>query len=339
MQPPKPKLLDQVRAKLALQHKAPATAQSYCQWIKRYILFHQKRHPRTMGSAEIELFLSHLATVERVNATTQNQALCALIYLYREVLGIDFSDEIDAVRAKTRKRLPVVLSADEASAIVNFTRQNNARVGLMVALMLGSGLRIKECLKLRIKDLEFSRQRLRVHDSKSRRDRESILPGSLEQELQAQIKRVEKLHQSELNAGGGSVILPAALGRKYPKAHLQLGWQFVFPSKREFENPQSGQLGRGYRSAGPINTAIAHAANAAHIRKRVTAHTLRHTFATQLLENGTDIRTIQTLLGHTNLNTTMIYTHVANTSLNDVISPLDRLMSDEHEQDKEEGKT
>jgi integron integrase len=317
------KLLDQVRGAIQRKHYSLSTEQTYVSWIKRYILFHKKRHPKEMGSAEIEAFLTHLAVDQNVAASTQNQALSALLFLYREVLKQELDGPIDALRAKRPKRLPVVLTREETLKIIGYLSGMHR---LMAKLLYGSGLRLMECLRLRVKDLDFAQHQIIVRDGKGMEDRITMLPDSLVPSLQEHLQRVKRLHEQDLAAGYGSVYLPFALERKYRDASQEWGWQYVFPSSRLSQDPRSGITRRHHMHQSSLQKAIKKAVQLAGIDKPVGPHTFRHCFATHLLENGYDIRTVQELLGHKDVKTTMIYTHVLNRGGIAVRSPLDELV-------------
>jgi len=313
-------LLDQVRERVRLKHYSIRTEQAYVSWIKRFILFHQKRHPREMGRGEIEAFLSHLAVVRKVSSSTQNQAFNALLFLYNHVLNKSLDDGINAVRAKRSTRLPEVMTHQEALKLIERLAGTQR---LMAQLLYGSGLRLMECVRLRIKDVDFNRNHIVVRDGKGRKDRVTVLPETLKVALRDHLKRVKRLHQDDLAKGYGSVCLPDAPGRKYPNASREWGWQYVFPSKGLSTDPRSGKLRRHHIHENNLQKAVKYAAQMARIGRRVSCHTFRHSFATGLLEAGYDIRTVQELLGHKNVNTTMIYTHVLNRGAKAVRSPLD----------------
>ena len=316
-----PRLLDQVRARLRLKHYSLRTEQAYVGWIRRFILASGKRHPRDMGVTEVEAFLSRLATVGQVAAGTQNQALSALLFLYREVLSIDLPWMETVVRAKRPQRVPVVLSRDEVTRLLAAMEGRHA---LMASLLYGSGMRLMECVRLRVKDIDFGRKEICVRDGKGGKDRHVPLPQRLRDGLRAQLQRVVLIHQQDLAAGLGSVWLPYALARKYPAASRETGWQYVFPSDRLARDPRSGELRRHHLDEAGLQRAVRTARFTAGIVKPATCHTLRHSFATHLLEAGQDIRTIQELLGHKDVATTQIYTHVLNRGGHGVLSPLDR---------------
>jgi len=314
-------LLDQVRARLRLKHYSLRTEQAYVGWIRRFILANDKRHPRDMGIAEVEGFLSALATERQVAAGTQNQALSALLFLYREVLSIELPWMETVVRAKRPQRVPVVLSRDEVTRMLAMM---DGCFALMASLLYGSGMRLMECVRLRVKDVDFGLNQICVRDGKGGKDRHVPLPQRLIAALTAQIERVRLIHQQDLVAGHGAVWLPYALARKYPSAPRESGWQYVFPSGRLSRDPRGGELRRHHLDEAGLQRAVRAARLRAGIVKPATCHTLRHSFATHLLEAGQDIRTIQELLGHKDVATTQIYTHVLNRGGLGVLSPLDR---------------
>jgi integron integrase len=303
--PPRPvKLLDRVREALRIKHYSLSTEESYVFWIRRFILFHGKRHPDSMGSAEIEAFLSHLAQHDQVAASTQNQALCALVFLYREVLHQELAGRIDALRARQPKRLPTVLTRDEVRSLLAQV-DGPPSLSLMVQVMYGSGLRLMECLRLRIKDLDFVQHQILVRGGKGNKDRVTTLPERLVTPLQDHLQWVKALHAEDLARGYGAVELPFALERKYPNAPREWAWQYVFPSRTMSVDPRSGVVRRHHASPDGPQRAVKAAARRAGITKPVGCHTLRHCFATHLLEAGYDLRTIQELLGHKDVKTTM----------------------------------
>ncbi|MEA5417278.1 integron integrase [Synechococcus sp. BA-132 BA5] len=314
-----PGLLQRYREELQLRHYARRTVKSYVLWLRRFLRFHGLRHPRTMGSAEVEAFLTHLAVEGQVSASTQNQALAALLFLYRELLDKDIELE-GVVRARTRQRLPVVLSREEVRAV---REQLEGTPGLVVGLLYGSGLRLIEALRLRVKDLDFERRELLVRDGKGGKDRVTLLPQSQIQALRHHLEQARKLHRLDLEAGWGQVLMPGALARKYPKADREWAWQWVFPQARRWRDPTSGQEGRHHLDPTVVQKAVKQAMAAAGVSKATSCPTFRHSFATHLLEGGQDIRTIQELLGHRDVNTTMIYTHVLNRGPLGVCSPAD----------------
>jgi len=317
-----PKLLDQVRRELRVLHYAYRTERTYLHWIKRYLHFHKMRHPREMGAPEIKHYISYLATDRNIAAATQNQALCALIFLYKRVLEIDVGELGDVTWVKRPPRLPDVLTVEE---IVELLSRLEGVQRLLGHLMYGTGMRVIEVLRLRVKDIDLVRGQILVRDSKGGKDRVAILPRILIADIEAQLDKTKQQHMNDLAAGYGSVGLPYALERKYPKSQWNWRWQYVFPSEKLSKDPVSGVTRRHHLYPNILQRAVREAARAAGINKHVKTHTLRHSFATHLLESGTDIRTIQDMLGHENLNTTMIYTHVVKNGPYGVTSPLDRL--------------
>ncbi|MBW4550785.1 MAG: integron integrase [Aphanocapsa sp. GSE-SYN-MK-11-07L] len=314
------KLLDQVRDAIRLKHYSYRTEQTYVDWIHRYILFHQKRHPKEMGAAEIEAFLTHLAVELKVAASTQNQALCALVFLYRHVLRQEIDLAIDAVRAKRSRYLPTVLTHEEAIAVIE---QLSGVYQIVAKLLYGSGLRLSEALQLRVKDLDFAHRQIVVRDGKGGNSRITLLPLSLIAPLTDHLRGIRRLHQQDLDQGFGSVYLPFALERKYPHADHEWIWQYIFPAERRSQDPRSGVIRRHHLDESGLQKAVKRAVHLAGIDKRVSCHTFRHSFATHLLQNHYDIRTVQELLGHKDVKTTMIYTHVLNQGGRGVLSPLD----------------
>jgi len=320
---PKPtgkKLLDVVRDTIRRKHYSIRTEEAYVNWIRRFILFHGKRHPKDMGAAEVEAFLTHLATEGHVSASTQNQAFSALLFLYRKVLHRELDAPVHALRAKESRHIPAVLTREEVRQVI---AQLSGVYQLQARLLYGSGLRLLECLRLRVKDIDFQRRAITVRDTKGNEDRITMLPDSVIEPLKEHLQRVKRLHEEDLAKGYGSVYLPDALDRKYPNAGREWIWQYVFPSDRLSTDPRSGVVRRHHLDASGLQKAVRAAARAAGINKRVTCHTFRHSFATHLLENGYDIRTVQELLGHKNVKTTMIYTHVLQRGGLAVRSPLD----------------
>ena len=318
-----PKLLDRIREAARVRHLSLRTEKAYVQWAKRYILFHGKKHPQEMGEAEINAFLTHLAVEGRVSASTQTQALCALLFLYRTVLSRDVGELEGLVRAKRRRKLPVVLSVEEVKRILAACAQGTER--LFLSLLYGTGMRLTEALRLRVKDIEFSYGQITVRDGKGAKDRVTMLPSSLEQDLKAHLKGVKRLHEADLAAGRGRVYLPYALARKYPRADSEWGWQYVFPAPGLSWDPRTGEHRRHHLHERALQRAFHDASRAAGVIKHATCHTLRHSFATHLLQSGYDIRTVQEILGHQSVKTTMIYTHVLNRGGRGVKSPLDAL--------------
>ena len=319
--PETPRLLVRVRDKIRLKHYSIRTEQAYTDWVRRFILFHEKRHPAEMGAAEVEKFLTHLAVKGKVAASTQNQAKSALLFLYREVLEIELPWLDDITKAKDGKRLPVVMTVQESMRLLD---EMEGTSGLIARLLYGSGMRIMEGVRLRVKDVEFSRRELIVREGKGNKDRVTMLPQSLVEPLQQHLKRVQTLHEKDLAAGFGDVYLPFALARKYPTAGREWHWQYVFPAAKRSIDPRSDVERRHHVTDQAVQRAVRQAARDAGINKPVTPHTLRHSFATHLLHSGYDIRTVQELLGHKDVQTTMIYTHVLNRGGRGVVSPLDR---------------
>lgn len=316
----KPRLLDQVRGKLRAKHYSYRTEQQYLGWIRRFILYHGKRHPREMSQREVEHFLSYLAAGRRVSASTQNQALSAILFLYRQVLEIELPWLENVVRAKRPVRVPVVLSPEEVADLLCHIDGCFRIIG---QLMYGSGLRLMETLRLRVKDMDFSYARIVVRDGKGRKDRVTVLPGTTMDPLRAHLRLVREQHESALRRGYAGVELPFALERKYPNANTDWGWQYVFPSARPSRDPRSGVLRRHHIHETSVQRTVRRAAREASIAKPVSPHTLRHCFATHLLERGYDIRTVQELMGHADVRTTQIYTHVMHKGASAVRSPLD----------------
>jgi integron integrase len=316
-----PKLLDQVRHSIRTKHYSIRTEEAYIRWIKEFILFHNKRHPSELAEVEVSKFLSHLAVDRKVAASTQNQALSAIVFLYREVLNkpLHWLDDLD--RAKRPAKLPVVLSREEVRAVL---AQLDGPNWLMASLLYGSGLRLMECVRLRVKDIDFSYDQIIVRDGKGSKDRVTILPTSLKPPLQRQMDKTRALHENDLKHGFGRVYLPYALEKKYLNANHQWGWQYVFAATRLSVDPCSGRMQRHHIAEDVLQKAVRSALGRAGISKPASCHTFRHSFATHLLEDGYDIRTVQELLGHNDVRTTMIYTHVLNRGGKGVRSPLDR---------------
>jgi len=319
--PSAPRLLDEVRRVLRLKHYSIRTETVYVAWVRRFILANGKRHPRDMGEAEVEGFLSGLAVQGKVAATTQNQALAALLFLYKQVLGIELPWMEGVVRAKRSQRVPTVLSRDEITRVL---ARMDGRPWLLASLLYGTGMRLMEALRLRIKDVDFGRNEITIRDGKGGKDRRTMLPRSLAEALLREIKRARLLHEADLAAGFGAVWLPHALARKYPNAPREIGWQYVFPAAQRSRDPRDGAERRHHFDDAMLSRALKTACRAADVAKPVSAHTLRHSFATHLLETGYDIRTVQELLGHKDVATTQIYTHVLNRGGHGVLSPLDR---------------
>ena len=320
--PPPPKLLDQVRDRLRAKHYSIRTETQYFQWIKRFILFHGKRHPREMGAVEVEAFLTHLAVEGRVAAATQNQALSALLFLYREVLNIDLPWLDKVVRAKQPQRLPVVLTRQEVTAILD--RMSGVH-DLMARLLYGTGMRLMECVRLRVKDVDFERAEIVVREGKGAKDRITMLPQALIGPLQDHLRWRRQLFADDKAKGRAAVYLPDALDKKYPNAVVDWLWQYIFPSGSYSIDPRSGEERRHHIDEKLLQRAVKKALQASGVAKLATPHTLRHSFATHLLQSGYDIRTVQELLGHADVATTMIYTHVLNKGGRGVTSPLDAM--------------
>ncbi len=317
----KPRLLDQLRDQIRLKHYSIRTERVYCEWVKQFIRFHNYRHPEEMGAAEVEAFLSDLAVHRNVAASTQNQALAALLFLYKQVLKLDLPWLGEVVRAKKPVRLPVVLTVTEVQQVLV---QLQGELWLAASLLYGSGMRLMEVLRLRVKDVDFARHEILVRDGKGMKDRVTLLPQRLFTPLKQHLQTVRAAHQQELAAGRGDVYLPFALAKKYPKAPTDWAWQYVFPAAGLSVDPRSGAVRRHHVDEKRLQRAFKAAIRAAENHKLATPHTLRHSFATHLLESGQDIRTVQELLGHADVKTTQIYTHVLNRGGLGVISPLDR---------------
>lgn len=314
-----PRLLDQVREQARVGHYSLRTEQSYVQWIRRFILFHGKRHPATMGAPEISQFLRYLAAERNISASTQNQALSALLFLYGKVLKKDI-DRVELDRIQKPKHIPEVLSRGEVQLVL---AQMDGTESLIARLLYGCGMRLMEGLRLRVKDVDFERNQIVVRDGKGHKDRVTMLPQSLKGELASHLQRVHVLWRQEVQAGVADVEMPYALATKYPNAQHEWIWQWVFPAPRVSRDPRSGAIRRHHWHEVNFQRALRRAVTSAGISRRVTVHTLRHSFATHLLESGTDIRTLQALLGHSDIHTTMIYTHVLRSGPAGVRSPLD----------------
>lgn len=315
-----PKLLDQMRDALRRMHYSERTEKTYLHWVRYYILFHKKRHPVEMGEQEIREFVSHLAVEKHVSASTQNQALSSVLFLYRHVLANPIDFPLDSLRALKPKRLPTVLTHDEVIRL--FTHLSGTNL-LMAQVLYGTGLRLTECLSLRVKDIDFAQNQILVRQGKGDKDRVTMLPISIKENLQKHLEKVKKLHQDDLLNDFGAAPLPNALDKKYPSASKEWKWQYVFPSTKISENNRTGDICRHHASPSTLQRAIRVAAKKAGINKLVGPHTFRHSFATYLLNNGYDIRTVQELLGHKDVKTTMIYTHVLQRGGLAVKSPLD----------------
>ena len=315
-------LRERVRRAIRLRHLSPRTEKAYWDWIVRYVIFHDKRHPEEMGAREITSFLSSLATDRKVSASTQNQALSALIFLYRKALEIEIEGLDGLVRARRKRSLPVVLGVAEVSALLE---QIDGVPRLMATLLYGSGLRVLECARLRVKNLDFENHQIVVRAGKGGKDRVTVMPASVRDDLARHLARVRDQHRRDLAGGAGYVALPNALSRKYPNASREWPWQWVFPATRTYRDPETGLRHRHHLHETVLQRAVREAVRRADIPKKAGCHTLRHSFATQLLQSGSDIRTIQALLGHKDVRTTMIYTHVVQRGALGVQSPADRL--------------
>jgi integron integrase len=318
--PDPPKLLTRVRDKIRLKHYSIRTEHAYVDWIKRFIWFHGTRHPTDLGPAEVEAFLTDLAVARGVAASTQNQAKSALLFLYKEILGVELPwlEHID--KAKAPARLPVVLTRDETARALEKLRDVHALIG---RLLYGTGMRVMEGMRLRVKDVDFARREIIVRDGKGHKDRVTVLPRAIESPLREQLAHARNLHQRDLAAGFGNVWLPYALARKYPQADREWVWQYLFPAAERSRDPRTGVVRRHHLSDQAFQRAMRQAVREAGLTKPATPHTLRHSFATHLPESGYDIRTVQELLGHADVSTTMIYTHVLNRGGRGVVSPLD----------------
>ncbi len=319
---PPVRLLDQLRHRIRVKHYARRTERAYVDWAKRYIVFHAKRHPRDLGAGDVERFLSDLAVRRHVSASTQNQAKAALLFLYREVLGVQLPWLDGIVQAHVARRLPVVLTPREVKALLDAM---HGPVWLVASLLYGTGMRLLECLRLRVKDIEFERREIVVREGKGNKDRVTVLPEQMMLPLRDQVAAAKRQHEADLVAGHGDVEMPFALDLKVPRAGREWGWQYVFPAPQRSIDPRSGVIRRHHLYEQNVQRAVKSAAQRAGIVKPVTPHVLRHSFATHLLQNGHDIRTVQELLGHASVETTMIYTHVLNKGGRGVASPLDRL--------------
>jgi integron integrase len=311
VEPGQPRLLDRVRVAIRTRHYSIRTEEAYVGWIRRFIFFHNKRHPAEMGEPEINAFLSHLAVRGQVSASTQNQALCGLLFLYRHVLEKQFPELENVVRAKKPRRLPSVLTRDEVRRVLGRMSGTNR---VVATLLYGSGMRLLECLRLRTKDVEFGLERITVRDAKGHKDRYVPLPVSVRPALASWLARVKRLYEKDLTEGFGAVYVPHALARKYPLAAREWAWQWVFPAESRSRDPRTQVERRHHLHETIVQRALHQAVRDAGIRRPASCHTLRHSFATHLIEDGYDVRTIQELLGHRDLKTTMIYTHVLNRS-------------------------
>ncbi len=318
----KPKLLDRLCEALRSRHYSRRTEQTYCLWVKRFIYFHNVRHPAEMGEPEINAFLTHLAVKERVSSSTQTQTLCALLFLYRYIFNREIGQLEDLIRARKSRKIPVVMTREEVKAVLDHLHGDK---WIMASLMYGAGLRLMECLRLRVQDIDFSRNEIAVRDGKGAKDRMTMLPESLKKPIQDHLRKVKTIHEKDLADGWGRVQLPYALDRKYPNAPADWRWQWVFPQENRWKNPKIGEEGRHHLDESLVQKAVRDAVARAGLTKRATCHTFRRSFATHLLEGGYDIRTVQELLGHNDVKTTMIYTHVLNRGPAGVRSPVDAL--------------
>lgn len=316
------KLLDRLRGVLRARHYSRRTESAYLYWVRRFIVFHALRHPGGMGAFEINAFLTHLAVEDEVAPSTQNQALSALLFLYRHVLGFEPGDLGEVIRARGRRRLPVVMTRSEVKRVLDALPEDKRLVG---SLLYGAGLRLMECLRLRVKDVDFERSQLVVRSGKGAKDRLTMLPQSLQPELRMHLRAVRRIHGRDLSEGWGGVQMPTALDRKYPGAPKDWGWQWVFPQAHRWRNPETGEQGRHHMDPSLIQRAVRDAVLRTGVVRQATCHTFRHSFATHLLESGSDIRTVQELLGHSDVKTTMVYTHVLNRGPAGVRSPFDSL--------------
>lgn len=319
---PGPRLSDQVRDAIRRKHYSYRTEKTYLHWIRRFIYFHKKRHPREMAEAEVAEFLTHLAVERRVSASTQNQALNAIIFLYKQVIGREIGLLQGVVRAKRPERLPVVMTREEVDAVLS---RLSGREWLLACLMYGAGLRVMESLRLRVKDIDFGLNQIVVRDGKGQKDRVTPLPVSVVVALRQQIEETRRVRDGDLADGYGEVSLPFALARKYPNAARELAWWYIFPATQRSRDPYSNRIKRHHLDDSVIQRAVKQAVRSASIPKPVSCHSFRHSFATHLLASGHDIRTIQELLGHSDVSTTMIYTHVLGKGAQGVSSPLDQL--------------
>lgn len=320
--PARPKLLERLHEAMRTRHYSGRTEDAYAMWVKRFCFFHRLRHPNEMAEPEINAFLTHLALKEKVSASTQNQALSGLLFLYRYVIGREVGDLGNVIRARKPMRLPVVMTRDEVKSVLSGLSGDKR---LMASLMYGTGLRLMECLCLRVQDIDFARNEIVVRSGKGAKDRITMLPESLKAPLQDHLKKVKAIHQRDVASGWGRVQLPTALDRKYPNAPIDWRWQWVFPQENRWKNTKTGEEGRHHVHETILQRAVKEAVRKAEVIKHVGCHSLRHAFATHLLEAGYDIRTIQELLGHKDVSTTMIYTHVLNKGGHGVRSPVDRL--------------
>jgi len=318
----KSRLMNRYHQEIRARHYSPKTEQVYSRWVVRFLRFHDFRHPSSMAEAEINAFLRHLAVREKLSASAQNQALAAILFLYRHLLGREVGDLGELIRARKPERVPVVMSREEVRSVL---ANLETRFSLFVELLYGSGFRLSECLKLRVKDIDFARNEITVRRGKGDKDRLVMLPQNLKTRLSAHLKATQQIHIGDIEAGWGAVELPGALDRKYRNASREWSWQWVFPQERRWRNNKTGQEGRHHMDATIIQRAVKQSVHKCDLTKHITCHTFRHSFASHLLEGGYDIRTVQVLLGHKDLKTTMIYTHVLNRGPVGVRSPLDDL--------------
>ena len=318
--------MDQVKAVMRYHHYAYRTEQSYCDWIYKYILFHNNKHPDQMGGTEIEAFLSHLALSRKVSASTQRQALNALIFLYHRVLEKPIREEIKPIRAKRKPKLPVVMTQGEVKRVLGYMKGTHL---LMAQLLYGGGLRLMECVRMRIQDIDFERKMIYVNTTKGGKHRITLLPDYIIGDLHAHIEKVKEIHEKDISEGYGETYLPESLARKDPHAAKEFRWQYVFPSKRLSKDPRTGVVRRHHVLESGLQKAVKTAVQRTGIPKRITCHTFRHSFATHLLENGVNIHVVQELMGHSNVKTTEIYTHVMEKDISAVRSPLDLLEESE----------
>ena len=321
IQTSKPKLLDEIRTAIRVRHYSKRTEEAYINWIKDYIFFHNKKHPELMGAEDISRYINYLAVKRNVAGSTQNQALCAIVFLYKHVLKKDITG-LDLIWTKKPKKLPVVFNKEEVKKVLD---NLNGTVWIVSNILYGAGLRLLECLRMRVQDIDFTSNQIIVRNGKGGKDRITILPVSVKEILKAKLEDVKKLHLKDIRKGYGEVFLPYALKRKYPNANKEFKWQYVFPAESLSVDPVNGKLRRHHLDESVVQKAVKEAIKKAGINKSAGCHTFRHSFATHLLENGTDIRTIQELLGHNSLDTTMIYTHVINKGPFGVTSPADIL--------------
>jgi len=317
-----PRLLDQLRDRIRLKHYSIRTEKTYLDWNRRFILFHNKKHPRDMGTKEVEQFLTYLAVNGRVASSTQNQARSAILFMYKEVLKIDLPWLNDVTRAKRSEKVPLVFTKNEIQKVL---ANLDGIYWIMAHLLYGAGLRLMECLRLRVKDIDFGMNQLTVRDGKGKKDRVTMLPEVVKPHLQPHLQKVKIIHKQDLSEGYGEVYLPYALERKYPRANKEWGWQYVFPSRKRSLDPRSNKIRRHHVGEQSLQRIVKKAIRTTKLVKPGSCHTLRHSFATHLLEAGYDIRTVQELLGHRDVRTTMIYTHVLNKGGQGVISPSDHL--------------